>query len=282
MRNRPIYDVVALLARCGVGAVFVAHGWQKIQVGVNATGRNLDAMGAPAPTAAAVYSTFVELLGGAALILGVALPVAGTLLFLDMAGALVFLHAKHGIFLVDNGRVRNGFELVLVLGVAALVFAAGGSGRLTLDHRLFGPGRAARDKTDSGRPDPSEGPVLEPVRPAPAEIGPSSPTPAEPTAGTGDTTRRRSKPGSSRKRTVEPAPAERSDEHPVPPVGKSPAPPDMDETAPRPRLAAEMVVTDTSRDVIVAGKKPEKPSEKSSTSETKQVRTRKKPPKADS
>ena len=69
MRNRPIYDVVALLARCGVGAVFVAHGWQKIQVGINATGRNLDAMGAPAPTAAAVYSTFVELLGGAALIL---------------------------------------------------------------------------------------------------------------------------------------------------------------------------------------------------------------------
>ena len=36
MRNRPIYDVVALLARCGVGTVFLAHGWQKIQVGVNA------------------------------------------------------------------------------------------------------------------------------------------------------------------------------------------------------------------------------------------------------
>src|SRR3954469_23806640 len=113
MRNRPIYDVVALLARCGVGTVFVAHGWQKIQVGVTATGRNLDAMGAPAPTVAAVYSTFAELLGGTALILGLALPAAGTLLFLDMMGSLIFIHAKHGIFLVDNGRARNGFELVL-------------------------------------------------------------------------------------------------------------------------------------------------------------------------
>ncbi|MFB9836415.1 DoxX family protein, partial [Actinoallomurus acaciae] len=153
MRNRPIYDVVALLARCGVGTVFLAHGWQKIQVGVTATGRNLDAMGAPFPTAAAVYSTFVELLGGAALILGVALPVAGTLLFLDMAGALIFVHAKHGIFLVDNGKVQNGFELVIILGLAALVFAAGGGGRIALDQRLFGGrSRTAADEDDEAPP----------------------------------------------------------------------------------------------------------------------------------
>src|SRR4051812_2531831 len=132
MRNRPVYDVVALLARCGVGTVFLAHGWQKIQVGITATGRTFDAMGVPVPTAVAIYSTFVELLAGSALIIGVALPVAGTLLFLDMAGAFVFIHAKHGILLVDKGGIRDGFELVLVLGLAALIFAAGGAGRLTL------------------------------------------------------------------------------------------------------------------------------------------------------
>ncbi len=148
MRNRPIYDIVALLARCGVGAVFLAHGWQKIQIGINATGKNLDAMGAPFPTVAAVYSTFAELLCGTALILGVALPLAGTLLFLDMAGALVFVHAKHGIFLVDKGNVHNGFELVLVLGLASLIFAAGGAGRLTLDRRIFGPGRRDKPRDD--------------------------------------------------------------------------------------------------------------------------------------
>ena len=230
MRNRPIYDVVALLARCGVGTVFLAHGWQKIQVGVTATGRNLDAMGAPFPTAAAVYSTFVELLGGAALILGVALPVAGTLLFLDMAGALIFVHAKHGIFLVDGGNVRNGFELVLILGLASLVFAAGGGGRLTLDHRLFGRGGTEPDKGDD----------VPPWRAAPA---------------------------SSEERALAPGRTAST--------GEFPAPRDPEETSTsRPRLAAEMV-TDTSRDVIVAGKK--KP--ESSSEDTAPVRTRKKPPK---
>jgi putative oxidoreductase len=234
MRNRPIYDVVALLARCGVGTVFLAHGWQKIQVGVTATGRNLDAMGAPFPTAAAVYSTFVELLGGAALILGVALPVAGTLLFLDMAGALIFVHAKHGIFLVDGSNVRNGFELVLILGLASLVFAAGGGGRLTLDHRLFGRRGTEPDDGDDDVP---------PWRAAPESSKGALPAP---------------------ERTAS--------------AGEFPAPPDPDEKSPsssRPRLAAEMV-TDTSRDVIVAGKKKPEPSSE----DTTPVRTRKKTPRS--
>lgn len=239
MRNRPIYDVVALLARCGVGTVFVAHGWQKIQVGVTATGRNLDAMGAPFPTAAAVYSTFVELLGGAALILGLALPAAGLLLFLDMAGALIFVHAEHGLFLVDNGQVQNGFELVLVLGLAALVFAAGAGGRLTLDHRLFGRREPALDDGDDEPP----------WRPVASE-------------------------------------ETRAPERGLP-AGEFPAPPDAEKTKPssRPRLAGEMV-TDTSRDVIVAGKKKPAPSSEPSSGDTAPVRparTRKKPaPKSDS
>lgn len=179
MRNRPIYDVVALLARCGVGAVFIAHGWQKIQVGITATSRDLDAMGAPAPTAAAVYSTFVELLGGTALVLGLALPVAGTLLFLDMAGAFAFLHVKHGIFLVDKGKVDNGFELVLILGLAALLFAAGGGGRLALDRRLFGRGRDdALDDDDAPflpeEPPPGGLPAVAGLT-APAPFGPEEP-----------------------------------------------------------------------------------------------------------
>jgi putative oxidoreductase len=138
MRSRPLYDVVAVLARLGVGVVFIAHGWQKIDAGVDATGRTFDALGVPLPTAAAVYSAFVELLGGAALIAGLGLPVTGILLFLDMAGAFVFVHADQGLFMVDGTTVQNGYELVLALGMASLVFAAGGGGRLTLDQWVIG------------------------------------------------------------------------------------------------------------------------------------------------
>ncbi|TDD36289.1 DoxX family protein [Actinomadura sp. KC06] len=133
MRPRPLYDVVAVLARLGVGLVFMAHGWQKIEAGITATGRSFDDLGVPLPTAAAVYAAFAELLGGAALIAGLALPVTGLLLFADMVGAFVFVHAGEGLFLVDGTTVENGYELVLVLGLASLLFAAGAGGRLTLD-----------------------------------------------------------------------------------------------------------------------------------------------------
>src|SRR6266568_595125 len=103
MRNRALFDIVALPARTAVGIVFVFHGWQKIQVGVTSTGRAFHSMGVPAPTAAAVYSTFVELLGGTALILGIGLPVAGVLLFLDMAGAFAFVNGGNGLFVAERG-----------------------------------------------------------------------------------------------------------------------------------------------------------------------------------
>lgn len=172
MRSRPSYDMVALLGRLGVGFVFLAHGWQKVQVGITATAENFDRMDVPAPTVAAIYATFTELLGGLALVVGLGLPIAGTLLFVDMAGAFIFVHADNGVFLVDQGRPRGGFELVLVLGLASLLFAAGGGGRLTLDHRLF-PRRgrdaeAAEDDADAWLPKVEEpGPVR--AAPSPAE-----------------------------------------------------------------------------------------------------------------
>ncbi|MEU9837694.1 DoxX family protein [Actinomadura sp. NPDC048032] len=154
MRTRPLYDVAAVLARLGVGIVFMAHGWQKIEAGVTATGRSFDALGVPLPTAAAVYSAFVELLGGAALIVGLGLPIAGALLFIDMAGAFVFVHADQGLFLVDGKTVQNGYELVLALGMAGLLFAAGGGGRLTLDQwivakRFHRPHQGDEDEEDA-------------------------------------------------------------------------------------------------------------------------------------
>ncbi|MFC5748153.1 DoxX family protein [Actinomadura rugatobispora] len=145
MRSRPLYDIAALLARLGFGAVFMAHGWQKIEAGITATGRSFDQLGVPFPTGAAVYAAFAELLGGAALALGLGLPVVGVLLFVDMAGAFVFVHAGEGLFLVDGGTARNGYELVLVLGLAGLLFAAGAGGRLTADQWLLG-GRTSRGR----------------------------------------------------------------------------------------------------------------------------------------
>jgi putative oxidoreductase len=183
MRTRPLYDIVALIARIGVGVVFMAHGWQKIQVGITATSKDFDRLGVPAPTPAAIYATFTELLGGTALIIGLALPLAGALLFIDMAGAFLFVNGEHGLFLVDKGEARNGYELVLVLAAASLLFATGAAGRITLDARLF-PRRTEpepepeKDIVDALKEAP-ELPAPAPA-PAPAPEPPEKPEHPEP------------------------------------------------------------------------------------------------------
>lgn len=169
MQTRPlVYDVAALAARAGIGAVFVFHGWQKIEVGVTATARDLHEAGVPAATAAAVYSTFVELLGGVALIVGLGLPVAGLLLFLDMAGAFVFVNGQNGLFVGSTDTAHQGFELVMVLGLASLIFAFGAGGGLTLDRRLSSR-RASRREEESYR-DLEDGPVYPDLQPPADEL----------------------------------------------------------------------------------------------------------------
>ncbi|MER5334775.1 DoxX family protein [Micromonospora sp. NPDC002717] len=140
-----VRDVAMLLARIGVGIVFFAHGWQKLVTnGVDGTAAFFDKAGVPLPTVSAWFATGVELLGGAALILGAVVPIAGVLLALDMLGAFIFVHAGNGLF-VDKG----GYELVLVLGAASLLLAAVGAGRLSVDHLLTG--RRAAEPAPAGR-----------------------------------------------------------------------------------------------------------------------------------
>jgi putative oxidoreductase len=133
--TRPIHasrDLVLLIARVGLGVVFIAHGWQKFSTnGLDKTAAGFEQMGVPAPTLSAYYAAAVELIGGAALILGVLTTVAGVLLALDMAGAFLFVHLSNGVF-VANG----GWELVVVLGLFSLAVAAVGAGRLSVDNAL--------------------------------------------------------------------------------------------------------------------------------------------------
>jgi putative oxidoreductase len=63
------------------------------------------------------------------MVLGLAVPVVGLLMALNMAGAWVFVHTS-GLFDMDH----NGPELVIALGLLSLALAVTGSGRFGLDH----------------------------------------------------------------------------------------------------------------------------------------------------
>lgn len=125
-------DSGLLLLRVATGLVFFMHGWQKlIDQGISATQSGFDMMGAPLPDVTAVIVTFVELIGGTFLIVGALTRIVGVLLAIDMAGAFFIVHVENGFF-VSNG----GFELVLLLGLAALSLVIAGPGRYSVDAML--------------------------------------------------------------------------------------------------------------------------------------------------
>ncbi|MDT7783658.1 MAG: putative oxidoreductase [Pseudonocardiales bacterium] len=126
-----VKDVAALIGRIGIGIVFVAHGWQKwTEYGLAGTGASFEKMGVPLPSVSAAFAATVELAGGLALIAGVALPIAGLLLAVDMLGALFLVHLPNGLL------GPNGAELVVVLGAGALALGFNG-GAYSLDRVLF-------------------------------------------------------------------------------------------------------------------------------------------------
>lgn len=128
-----IFRHLVLIARVVVGGVLMTHGYQKvIQVGLSGTADSFGRMGIPLPQVTAAYAGLVELIGGFALIVGLLLPLAAVLILVDMLGYFLFVNAKHGVFISDNG-----FELVAVLAIASLLIGFSGGGTLALDRMFF-------------------------------------------------------------------------------------------------------------------------------------------------
>ncbi|MFI2233248.1 DoxX family protein [Nocardia testacea] len=125
-------DLLILLARAGIGVVFLAHGWQKfVTNGLDATQRGFESMGAPLPGISAILATAVEFAGGAGLVLGAITPVWAVLLVADMVGAYLITHMGNGLFVTGGGG-----ELVIGLGAGALLLLCTGAGRFSVDDLL--------------------------------------------------------------------------------------------------------------------------------------------------
>ncbi|NLE78255.1 MAG: DoxX family protein [Rhodococcus sp.] len=126
-------NIGLLIGRIGIGAIFLAHGLQKVQNGQEAMSSGFESMGVPLPAVSAFLVTWLEVLGGIALIVGALVPVVGALFVIVMAGAYFSTHADNGLWVSDGG-----YELVLALGAASLILAVVGSGRFGVDGLLGG------------------------------------------------------------------------------------------------------------------------------------------------
>jgi putative oxidoreductase len=127
-----VHDVLKLAARLLLGAVLLAHGWQKlVGEGLGATSADFGRMGVPLPMLSAGFAASVETGGGLLIVLGLLTPVAGVLVSLLMLGAGYFAGDWFG-----GVTGSGGWELVGVIIAGALLLAASGPGRFSLDHVL--------------------------------------------------------------------------------------------------------------------------------------------------
>jgi putative oxidoreductase len=133
--------------RVVVGITMLIHGWQKLfEMGIPGVTGFFGQIGIPAPALAATIVSFLELAGGAALIVGlftrwVAIPLA-----LDMLVATLLVHLPNGFF----GPMGIELTLLLLGGLVALALA--GSGAFALD-RLIERGWPSGEAVDRPRRD---------------------------------------------------------------------------------------------------------------------------------
>ncbi|MEV1174973.1 DoxX family protein, partial [Nonomuraea sp. NPDC049784] len=124
--KQALRDLAALVARIGVGGIFFANGWTKLEDGLKATGAKFLQQGAPAPGAWATVTMLTELIGGALLIAGLAVSATGLILF---AEALA-------VFLVAPPLNPISMNELILLGAASLLLAVVGAGRVSVDHMV--------------------------------------------------------------------------------------------------------------------------------------------------
>jgi putative oxidoreductase len=129
--------------RAAVGAVFVAHGTQKLfgwfnGPGLDGMAQGLDAMGLKPGKRNAVIAGVSETAGGAMIATGFLTPVGAAATIGVMDQAIRTVHAPKGFFNTDGG-----YEFNLLLGASAFALADTGPGPWSLDRalglRLRGP-----------------------------------------------------------------------------------------------------------------------------------------------
>jgi putative oxidoreductase len=137
--TRTVRDLVLLLARIGLGIVMIAHAKLEYDFAggsIAGVGDLFAQSGVPLPAISGPANVLFEFVGGVAMILGLAVPIVGVVMALNMVGAWVLVHTS-GLFAMDH----NGPELAITIALLSLVLAVTGSGRFGLDHLIVARSR---------------------------------------------------------------------------------------------------------------------------------------------
>lgn len=129
-RFRP---AVPLVLRVVLGGIFIWHGIDKFDVGISMIKGMYETWGVPAPGFTAPLTAIIEIVVGAALVLGIGTRIAAMLLSVVMIGALIYVKRDLGII---SSQPMPGAELDLAIlaGLIAVLFT--GPGRYSIDDKI--------------------------------------------------------------------------------------------------------------------------------------------------
>jgi putative oxidoreductase len=131
-------DLASLALRLALGVVMAFHGWDKIG-DVEGFAGFVDSLGVPAPTLMAYVVTYLELIGGIALILGLATRYVSALFAIEMVFTIALVKIDVGLISVEGGA---GAELDLLVLAIALSLLLTGAGSWSVDAAFTGRRRA--------------------------------------------------------------------------------------------------------------------------------------------
>ncbi len=123
-----------LVLRLALGAIMIAHGWQKIAGGMSQFMEMLQHMGIPAWMG--YLTVAAEFGGGILLVIGFLTRLAALAIFVDMLVAILKVHLPHGLF-SKNG----GFEFPLACAAIAFSLIWSGAGPMAIDWLWGSKGR---------------------------------------------------------------------------------------------------------------------------------------------
>jgi putative oxidoreductase len=132
------YRNIGLLFARGIpGVIFLYHGWQKFDGGIDGVSGFLQSLNVPLPDVMAYVLTFGELIGGALLIVGFMTRLVALAHIVEMI--LAILLVKIDIGLIAQGGAGAELDLAMIAALAAV--ATFGPGSLSVDRNVGIEGR---------------------------------------------------------------------------------------------------------------------------------------------
>ena len=129
-RARP---VAPLVLRVVIGGLYIWHGIDKFDVGMEMIEDMFTMWGVPAPGLTAPLTAGVEIVAGILLVLGLGTRIAAMALSVVSIGALIYVKQDLGII---SSQPMPGAELDMALVDGRIAVMLLGPGPISLDHRL--------------------------------------------------------------------------------------------------------------------------------------------------